>query len=106
MTISTGLLLNPAKEKAPMRTVAFDLFSADEKNYFISSCWRWGKNPEEFRVRAEEEDLPTPPPGTVRREVIVNHLPSGNGRRYGAGHGSKWIVSFQTDLQAGFLQKW
>jgi hypothetical protein len=86
-----------------MRTVAFDLFPADEREDFISSCRRWRRNPEEFLVKAEEYDPPPGPPSPVRRDVIVMYVNSGKARRYEAGHGSNWNAAFEDDLQALFF---
>jgi hypothetical protein len=94
----------PNEKKSAMKTIAFKLFPASEQEDFVWSCSHLGgKRPDEFLVRAEEED---PGPGSgqsVRREVIVKHLPSGKARRYGAGDGSSWISKFQDDLEAVYF---
>ena len=87
-----------------MKTVPFDLFPANEHADFLWWCRRAGKSQTEFVVRAEEEDSVTGSTQPARREVIVEHLPSGHARRYSAGHGSDWISSFLDDLQAGFYR--
>jgi hypothetical protein len=94
----------PNEMKAPMKTVPFDLFPADEQEYFVWSCRHWGKTRDEFLVRAEEEDVTPGPLQPLRREVIVKHVLSGNARRYGAGQGSNWISAFQDDLHAGLYR--
>lgn len=94
----------PTKEKAPMRTVAFNLLPANEQEDFAWWRRKAGRMPDEFLVRAEEED-PFPGSGQpVRREVIVKHVPSGKAMRYRAGPGSNWIMAFVDDLQAGYFR--
>jgi hypothetical protein len=85
-----------------MRSVEFRFFPEDEKEDFAQSCARWRKNPDEFAVRAEEQE-PGSAPSPLRREVIVTHTPTGKARRYEAGSGSNWNASFEDDLQALFF---
>jgi hypothetical protein len=90
-------------ESHPMRTIAFTSFPRDEQDDFRFSCRRWRRNPDEFTVKAEEND---PPPGSampMRREVIVVYSPTGKGRRYSAGGGTNWILTFSDDLQAVYF---
>jgi Protein of unknown function (DUF3606) len=84
-----------------MRTIAFALFPTDEQEDFRSSCRRWRKSPDEFRVTAEEEELG--PPAPIQRDVVVVHPPTGKARRYSAGSGTNWNIKFDEDLQAAYF---
>jgi hypothetical protein len=91
--------------RSTMQIISLESFPSDEREDFISSCKRWRRDPDDFVVTAEEPDSPGSPPGPVRREVIVTHIPSGKARRYAAGHGSNWNLSFGEDLQALYFTR-
>jgi hypothetical protein len=89
----------------PMRNIAFALFPQDEQDDFRSSCRRWRKNPDEFRVKAEELDPPPGPPIPMQRDVVVVHVPTGKARRYTASNGSSWNRKFDDDPQAVYFAR-
>jgi hypothetical protein len=92
-------------ESCLMRTIAFASFPQDEQDDFRSSCRRWRKSPDEFIVRAEEQDPPPGPPTSIQRDVIVVHEPTGKARRYSAGSGTSWNIKFEDDLQAVYFAR-
>ena len=95
----------PFLESYLMRTIAFALFPQDEQDDFRSSCRRWRKNPEEFLVKAEEQDPPPGPPTSTHRDVVVVHNPTGKARRYSVGNGTSWNIKFDDDLQAAYFAR-
>jgi hypothetical protein len=92
-------------ENHPMRTIAFTLFPSDEQEDFRSSCKRWRKSPEEFLVKAEEQDPPAGPATPIQRDVLVVHVPTGKARRYTASSGTNWNRKFDDDLQAVYFAR-
>ena len=105
MNISIQHFRAPNEEKISMRTIAFNLFPANEQEDFAWWCRKAAKRPDDFLVRAEVED---PGPGSgqpARREVIVKHVLSGKAMRYRAGPGSNWIMAFVDDLQAVYFYR-
>ena len=92
-------------ESHPMRTIAFALFPQHEQSNFRASCRRWMKSPDDFVVSAEEQDPPPAGETSLQREVIVIHKPTGKGRRYTAGGGTRWNDEFDDDLQASYFRR-
>jgi hypothetical protein len=76
-------------------THKFSDFPQDEQEDFESACRASSIPLEEFEVTAAEQAAANPSP--IARTVTVRR--KGKVMEYNGGHGSKWIIQFELDLQ-------
>jgi|SRR6186713_2642574 len=90
-----------------MATIAFDSLPDEEQRIFRVDCRRWAKRFEDFSVEAYDPDPSAGPEGSEKRQVTVIYKPTGQGRRYNAGIGLRWLGSLEDDFQFGFYwRRW
>lgn len=90
-----------------MRIIDFNDFPQDERGSFKRCCRIESRGHyNDFCVRAEEIELPIASVDavpSVRRSVVVIHVPTGRGRRYEENNAQYWIAKFSDDMSDAYF---